>query len=321
MLLRKEIENDPVTNFETVWLEFKEKYGLFDTKSVDWDSVYHVYRPQINNESSDHDLYTVLKAMLKTLNDNHVGMITTDPELPAFTAGNLDDFESMYDFDLSIVTDNYLPDSKFEEPFFTYGILEGNIGYIHIEGFSDLPRNLKKPMDNILEHLNGTKGIIVDIRGGYGGEDIAGQYIAGRFTSNTISYMTTRVKNGPGKNDFTSTEEWQIKPEGDFQYLKPVVVLTHCFTISARETFCLAMKVLPQVTIVGDTTAGAFSNQINREMPNGWGYSISIGEWKTADGLSYEGTGIPPNTIIQNSQVDLLNGIDQTLEEALSILN
>lgn len=320
VLLQDEVENDPVNNFNSVWTEFNEKYGLFKTKSINWNESYDTYAPQISSSSTEKELYTVLKAMLKELNDNHVGLVTTQSDLPAFSAGNLDEIDRIKDFDLSIIKDHYLPDMKFEEPFFSYGILPDNVGYIHIEGFSDVPKYLKKPIKVVLEALKETEGLIIDVRGGYGGEDVAGKFIAGHFTTESFPYMKTKVKNGPGANDFTAIETWEVNKEGESQYLKPVVVLTHRFTISARETFCLAMRPLQQVTFVGDTTAGAFSNQINREMPNGWGYSLSIGEWRDADGYSFEGIGIHPDILVQNQEEDLLKGTDEALERAMDLL-
>ena len=319
-LLDEEAPNSPVENFNSLWNEFDAKYGLFRIKHIDWDSVYAVYRPQIDEQSSDKELYDVLVDMLAALNDNHVALVPTDPQFPFFQSGIYGRLDSITDFDLDIIKSNYLTDPEFEDPFFTYGVLPGNIGYIHIEGFSDMPKNLKKPVGSILNSLKDTKGMVIDVRGGYGGEDVAGQFIAGCFTDKSILYMKTRVKSGPGKDDFTKTENWYIKPEGDFQYLKPVVVLTHRFTISARETFCLAMKVLPQVTFVGDTTSGAFANQINREMPNGWGYSLSIGEWVDANDISYEGKGLAPDIVVKNKKQDVLNGKDEALEKAIRIL-
>ncbi len=322
LLLDNEIQNNPVNNFENLWNEYDAKYGLFLVKNIDWDSVYSVYRPQINENSTHEELYSVLTQMLALLNDNHVALVpTTDSGLPYFQSGILGKMDPINDFDLEILKASYFTETKFEDPFFTYGILPDNIGYIHIEGFSDMPGNLKKPLNNILSELQDTKAIIIDARGGYGGEDLAGQYIAGCFASEKVLYMRTRIKSGPGENDFTEFENWEIKPEGDFQYTNPVVVLTHRFTISARETFCLAMKVLSQVTFVGDTTSGAFSNQINRELPNGWGYSISIGEWLDANGTSYEGKGLAPDIVIQNKRQDILNGKDEALEKAIEILN
>ncbi len=320
MLLEKEVPNNPVANFNSLWNEFDAKYGLFQVKNINWDSVYTIYRPQLDEYSSDDELYNVLTDMIEILNDNHVALVPTDPKYPFFQSGILSTMDSINDFDLKTIKTNYLTNPKFEDPFFTYGMLPNNVGYIHIEGFSDLPKYLKEPMNNILNSLKETNGIVIDVRGGYGGEDLAGQYIAGCFTNNTIPYMKTRVKSGTGKDDFTAFESWNIKPEGDFQYLKPIVVLTHRFTISARETYCLAMKVLPQVTFVGDTTSGAFSNQINRELPNGWGYSLSIGEWVDENGVSYEGIGLAPNIVIQNKKQDVLNGKDEALEKVIEIL-
>jgi len=321
VLLDEELPDNPVANFESLWKEFDDKYGLFAVKQIDWDSVYAVYRPQIDQAHSSTELYNVLKEMLARLNDSHVALLPTKGSgLPFYQSGALGKLDSMADFSLDVVKANYLHDSKFADPFFMYGLLDNNIGYIHIEGFSDLPKFLEDPMNEVLSALENTDGLIIDVRGGYGGEDLAGQYIAGRFARERKVYMKTRVKSGPGENDFTSFQTWEIEPEGGFQYQKPIVVLTHRFTISARETFCLAMKTLPQMTFIGDTTAGAFSNQINRELPNGWGYSLSIGEWIDAENISHEGIGLVPDILVKNQKSDLLNGQDEALETAIQAL-
>lgn len=322
VLLEEEAPNNPVSNFETMWKEFDEKYGLFEIKNINWDNVYDIYRPQINNYSSDNELYEVLTSMLDILNDNHVGIVpVTNPELPRYVSGIMGKMDTINDFNLEIVKQNYLDNADFEDPFFTYGYVTPDIGYIHIEGVSDMPRYLKKPIKNLLEEFKNSKALILDIRAGYGGEDLASQFIAGHFAKEKTLFMKNRIKNGPGKNDFTNWEEWYVEPQGDFQYTKPVVVLTHRFTISAKEVFCLAMKQLTNVTFVGDTTAGSFSNQINRELPNGWGYSVSIGQWVNANEESYEGIGLAPDIVIQNKKSDVLNGKDEALEKAIDILN
>lgn len=320
VLLDEELPNTPKSNFESIWAEFQAKYGLFQIKGIDWDSVYQVYEPQLENTSTDAELYAVLVDMLAGLDDSHVALVPTDKEFPFFQSGIVGQIDEIDDFDLEVLKNNYLTDAKFADPFFTYGMLEGDIGYIHVEGFSDLPANLEAPMDEVLEALKDAKGIIIDIRGGYGGEDFAGQYIAGRFTDQRRPYMRTRVKSGPGAEEFTDFEDWSIEPEGEFQYLKAVVVLTHNYTISARETFGLALKVLPGVIFVGERTAGAFSNQINREMPNGWGYSLSIGDWRDAEGVSHESIGLIPDIEIKNTKSDLLEGKDMVLEKAIELL-
>lgn len=37
---------------------------------------------------------------------------------------------------------------------------------------------------------------------------------------------------------------------------------------------------------------GVFFNLLFWELFNGWGYSMSIGEWRVVDGSSYEGIGL-----------------------------
>jgi len=59
------------------------------------------------------------------------------------------------------------------------------------------------------------------------------------------------------------------------RYTDPIALLTNRRTFSAAESFVLAMRTLPQVTIVGDTTGGGSGNPLHRELPNGWGLSVS----------------------------------------------
>ena len=173
-------------------------------------------------------------------------------------------------------------------------------------------------MPEILDYFKNAKSLIVDVRVNTGGEDRGGQAIASYFTDQRRLYMTSSIKNGPGKDDFTTPEEWYIEPK-PIIFDGPLYLLTNRSTISAGETLTLAMRSLPQLTTLGDTTSGAFANAITRELPNGWLYSMSIGEWKAADGTSFEGQGIPPNIVVQNQEDVLLGGTDQALEAAIEL--
>lgn len=315
-----EHSNDPLGNFDALWEEYNELYGLFRLKGIDWVSLRSTYRARLDNESTDAELYGVLVEMLDELNDGHVGLIPVGTDLPSYFGGIFGSLDTMADFDLDILTDNYLSDPQETDFAMRYDFVADNIGYVHIDNFADGERAFDKEIGQVLDFFQSANALIIDIRGAGGGEDIAGKTIASHFTDQERLYMTTSIKNGPGADDFTTPEQWFISPRGDRQFLKPVIILTNRFTISARETFCLAMRTLPQVTTVGDTTAGAFSNQINREMPNGWGYSVSIGEWRAADGTSFEGPGIPPQVLVRNRRADVLNGKDEALEKAIELL-
>ena len=310
-------QNDPEGNFEAFWQEFDQLYGLFQVREVNWDEIYAEFRPQVDPQTTDEELYHILVTMLERLDDSHIGLIPIGTDLPQYIGGPLGRIDTIQDFELEVVQTHYLRQSQDTEYFMHYGWLEDSIGYLHIYGFSDGEKTFDQETAEVLEVLGDAKGIVVDIRGGYGGEDIGARTIASYFADRRRLFMTNRVKNGPEKDDFTEPNEWHVAPRGETPYTKPIVLLTNRQTLSAREVFQLAMMTFPHVTVMGDTTAGGFSNNILRELPNGWAYSMSIGDWRAADGTNYEGRGIPPQILIQNQREDLLLGKDQALEQAI----
>lgn len=312
--------NTPTGNFEYFWHEFDQTYGLFQVKNIDWDAVYEEFRPQVNEQTTDAELHAILVRMLQLLDDGHTALIPINSDLPQYIGGPIGRIDTIQDFNLELLKKHYLQDPRETDFAMLYDYLADSIGYIHIYGFADGEKAFDQEMATIMNTFKDAKGLIIDIRGGEGGEDIAGKTIASYFTDSRQLYMTNQIKNGPGKNDFTDLTEWYIAPRGDFQYMGPIVLLTNRLTISARETFQLAMMTLPQVTTLGDTTAGAFSNNAVGELPNGWAFSLSIGDWRAADGTSYEGKGIPPDILVRNQREALLNGQDAVLEKAIGLL-
>jgi carboxyl-terminal processing protease len=100
----------------------------------------------------------------------------------------------------------------------------------------------------------------------------------------------------------------------------PVVVLTSKSTASAAEWFTLAMKTLPNITVVGDTTAGCFSPKVERELPNGWSFTLSSKIAVSADMVQYEGFGIPPDYTVLNTKNELDNKRDAILEKGIEVI-
>jgi hypothetical protein len=68
-------------------------------------------------------------------------------------------------------------------------------------------------------------------------------------------------------------------------------------------------------------TSGGFSDVIARELPNGWLYFVSIGDFRNAEGKSEEGKGIVPAITSTNTKEDIDNGKDKVLELAIAKLN
>lgn len=322
-LIGTEKPDTVINNFELVWKTFDEHYGMFEVKNIDWQHQYDIYRPMLNENSSDADLYMVLSSMLKILNDNHVEFHTTDKNLPTFRSGILGNppYEFQEDFDIDVVKQHYVTNLTEASNDISYGTIDNfNVGYILIFRAGESLSKTQNTIDEIIDKLKDTKGIIVDIRTHSGGFDYLGQYIAGKFASSKKLFMTSKRKNGPAHDDFTETLNWYVEPTGETQYLKPVILITSRFSTSAAETFALAMKQNENVEQLGDTTSGAFSDQISTEMYNGWVYQIAVGDYRAADGLSYEGIGLAPDYLIVASKTELDNGQDKPLEMAIDKL-
>ena len=314
LLVGPEVHNQPEENFELLWKEFDRLYGTFEVRGVDWNALYRQYRPQVQATTTDAELLTTVGHLLDHLNDGHVWIITPGSQPQRYDSGR---HYAKTDFSLEVVKRNYLRTPRTLGAI-DYGMLPGGrIGYLHLADLGASPNFFDKAIQTVLEELRTTDGLVVDVRELTGGDDRSGQVVANRFAAAKRLFMTTRWRNGARHSDFTPLVEWYVQPGGAWQYTKPIVLLTNRFTQSAGETFTLAMRTQPHVTQLGDTTNGIFSEATRRELPNGWIYSLSVGDYRAADGHSYEGIGLAPQVLVKNRKQDVLAGRDQALETAI----
>lgn len=89
--------------------------------------------------------------------------------------------------------------------------------------------------------------------------------------------------------------------------------------MSCAEDFVLAMRVLPTVTVVGDTTGGGSGGPIVRELPNGWTYQLS--EWieYIPSRQMFEGVGLAPGVVAKATLADAEHGVDAAMERAIAL--
>lgn len=316
---------NPLETYNAFWNLFHEHYGLFEVKHINWDSIGNVYRSQITSKTTYEELYSVFSEMIKLLNDNHVNLYPTTGTLPVFPGGLLKHVNGkaaitkvQEDYALAVVK-NLILNWKEVTPNLRYGKLNMTTGYINIGGTDDL-KKVKKIMPDILHELKECKGMVVDIRGFYGGMDAVSQYLAGCFAASQKTYMVTKKRNGREPDNFTQPIQWSVTPQPG-AFTGPVVVLSSAFTQSAGETFLLAMHELANVRVLGDTTAGSYSDNPTFELPNGWMVSLSVGDYRAADGKSYEGIGTAPDIYMKSNRNDLLSGRDPLLDESMKMLS
>jgi carboxyl-terminal processing protease len=70
--------------------------------------------------------------------------------------------------------------------------------------------------------------------------------------------------------------------------------VTSDMTVSAGEVLTLALRALPQVTHAGEATRGAFSDVLEKTLPNGWIVELSNEVYTDNQGIVWEGRGITP---------------------------
>ena len=312
----------PTATYRYIWQDFRDHYGLFGVKRLDWDSLYATIVPEIHDEMSDRELYDATVRLLSPLNDRHVTLYpASSPALPRWSVDLTEDgVYVMDDFDFGVVRDHYLTDVQEPVPFVQYAWLADKVAYLHLQHLDAGRKSYEHALDAAFRWMDGARGLVLDLRDNSGGFDPISQYVAGRFAVTEATYMTVRKKDGPGPTDFAPVQEWRVRPEGNSQFTGPVVVLTSRSTASAAETLLLALRTQAHVRQLGTTTSGSFSDAPMWEAPNGWMYTISVGDYRAADGRSYEGVGLVPNIVVENRKADLLNGRDMVLERAIEEL-
>lgn len=183
----------------------------------------------------------------------------------------------------------------------------GRVGYINIvtmgafssESASDGTAELDAALDDALTAFQGLRGVIVDVTNNRGGYDVISLRIASRFAD--------RRRLAFEKQAIGATVPFQpfhVAPSASVRYLGPVTLLTSDITVSAGETFTLAMRALPNVRHAGKRTRGALSDQLAKPLPNGWILTLPAETYRATDGHMYEGIGISPNLTTRNSKGD-----------------
>jgi C-terminal processing protease CtpA/Prc len=194
-------------------------------------------------------------------------------------------------------------------------------GYIRILELEGVQKGkLTDALDQISRDFEELQGFIIDIRDCPGGDDSTAITIINRFCDRKRIAFHRRTKVGPGEDDFTPLKSWHIEPQGDAKFTGPIVLLTCDSVFSGGEAFALAIKQLPDVTIVGDHTNGIFSYQLEKKLPNGWHCSLSYQKYFSADMICYEGTGVPIDIELFNKKTDIEDGIDPLITRALDVL-
>ncbi|UXY15310.1 S41 family peptidase [Chitiniphilus purpureus] len=321
--------SSPARTFQAMWEMLQLDYAFFNERGIDWPARHAQYAGRAAAAADDEALGAVLSEALGGFKDEHVALIQLDgngaryrfiggdtptlrmlkaeaeaeAEAPHADGDALLALEQRWRAQLQERVVKRLEQGSAVRAFgdgLIWGRLPGNVGYLAIGRLSefrqgnDLRADVEaagQEVDRVLAALADTKAMIVDVSLLLeGGHDAVGLEIAGRFADQR-RLAFTKIAHRPQGVD---AQSWYIAPKGERQYRKPVYLLTSDRTVSAGDTFALAMRELPQVTLVGQPTSGALSNALTKRLPGNFAVVFANEIYRDARGEVFEVRGVPP---------------------------
>lgn len=169
-------------------------------------------------------------------------------------------------------------------------------------------------LDEVIEDLQHTNGIILDLRLHTGGTTEFDRAVAKRFIDQDIHYGSFSAPAG-------ESTDLNISPYDGALFTQKTVMITSKYVQSSAEDLVMVLKEDFNTTQVGQATQGMFSDMLWLNLPNQWAFSLSNQVWLDKDGKSWESEGLQPDyEIAPFALSDRQQGIDSTIEKAISLL-
>ncbi|NRD75277.1 serine hydrolase [Shewanella sp. VB17] len=345
-------QTDLPTNFEFLWHSINDYYAFFALRDIDWQGVYDEYRPQITSTTTKDEFFEIVDDMFSEFGDTHLSLsdgeelevrgskviefvrsVTVDANEDFGKA--LDELERYNDqVILSLLQDSQLHRYQNNNAI-RWGKLSDNIGYIRIVREASM-NPVGEEADNFLEQLalteqdledtdtimqaalsgmDNTDALIIDLRFNFGGFDNVSLKIASYFNDLAQAIGSKSIKN----NNFESNDYVLNLAKSPIDaYTKPVYVITGRATISAGETLSMALKALPQVTLIGEATNGSVSDALEHSLPNGWQLTLSNEVYTDSEGTKVESIGVTPDVEMSvYGLADVVYGSDTPIDYVL----
>lgn len=335
--------NTPLDNFEVFSRTWAEHYILFDLKNVDWDAVVRESRAKVTPGTTPGALFDVIQGMIAPFHDTHTHIVAPDIDrrfqtlregTDRLVRGGFRQFRSDTVPALLSVTERaYLKGTlrKWCSDQLQYGQIEEGTGYLRILSFSGYRQegdfaaglaDLEAALDEVFSDAT-LKRLVIDVRINFGGADPYGLAIASRLaTSEYLAYTKEARADALDRSRWTPGDPSVVKPSSRPGFRGPVVELIGPLTISAGETFTQAlMGRSPHVTRIGENTQGVFSDVLGRRLPNGWRFGLPNEVFRTPEGATFDGKGIPPDIPVPVfADEDVAAGRDPGMARALEAL-
>ena len=344
----------PEKTFEAFWKSMDENYAFFKLKEIDWDEVYQTYRSKVTANTSDEDLFELMKEILEPFQDGHINLATADKPKKRFSGGRPSAFKTQFPNDSLVglyfdLVEQHLTNAGFSDlnnvgpilsdqtALYNHSVYEhcasDRLAYVKVSWFfhdwqlvqkllgrGKDRKNFLADFDQLLLQYKDKEGMILDLRNNIGGVSGYPERLVGRFAKAPFIGEYTASRKKEGHEVFTFLKPTKVKPAKTVSFSQPVVLLVNGETVSAAEEFVQMMRGLPRVTIIGTPTQGALSDIYEEKLPNDWTLTFSNMRFYDRNMECWENKGIPVDIEIANHLDDLKKGVDPVLQSAIDLL-
>jgi carboxyl-terminal processing protease len=163
------------------------------------------------------------------------------------------------------------------------------IGYVKIVNFqSSTSRELQNALSALLqESRGGLRGLVLDLRSNPGG-------LLEQAVRSADLFLNDRVITYVKAREESANATFRASGRGPLLDC-PIIVLIDRGTASSAEILAGALKGLPNVTLMGETSFGKASVQGVFPLPGGMGLRLTTAHYLTPDGRDIDGFGIAPD--------------------------
>jgi C-terminal processing protease CtpA/Prc len=175
-------------------------------------------------------------------------------------------------------------------------------------------------VNDLMDKINDSKAVVLDLRGNAGGSVEALQTLAGAF-------FKEEVELGSQKQRKSIKSLKSKRPKSKRLFGGQLAVLVDSESRSSAEVLARVVQLEGRGKVVGDRTAGGvmLAEHISLNAGNDmtivpYGVSVTVGELLMKDGTSLEGQGLTPDELVLPTGDDLRKGRDPALARAANLV-
>ncbi|MFH1195003.1 MAG: S41 family peptidase [bacterium] len=207
-------------------------------------------------------------------------------------------------------------------------LLSDSILYFKLSTFQldQLVEEFTTELDKL--NLNSVKGVILDVRYNYGGNNSNAYKIISHLISTPVETERWKTRKYlPAYAAWGIPEEWYegsttvIEPSDGKKYLGPLVILIGANTFSAAEDFIVPLDYSRRALLVGEKTGGSTGQPLITNLPGGATLYVCSVKNTYPDEREFVGFGIEPDIFIKPSRMDIIEQKDVVLEKSIEVLN